>query len=93
MQHQVSKQTLSDEEKKEDFFGTSRTLQPCLWRIQDPISLAITKITLQNCEHQAFSHKERVGEVDMYMKLLTTLHNFQITTYNVIHSFLEENMR
>lgn len=89
----MSKQTLLDEEKKEDFFGTSRTLQPCLWRIQDPISLAITEITLQNCEHQAFSHKERVGEVDMYMKLQTTLHNFHRTTYNVTHSFLEENKR
>jgi hypothetical protein len=74
----VNEQTLSDEEKKKemDFLGTSRTLQPYLWRIQDPISLAVIEITLQNCEHQVLSHKERVGEVDMYMKLLITLHNF-----------------
>jgi hypothetical protein len=29
----------------------------------------------------------------MYMKLFTTLHNFQRTIYNAIHSFLEENRR
>jgi hypothetical protein len=29
---------------------------------------------LQNCEHQAFFHKEKVGEVDRYRKLLTALH-------------------
>jgi hypothetical protein len=94
MQHQVSKRTLPDEENKEmEFSGTSRTLQPCLWRVQDPISLAVTEVTLRIREQQALSLFVRVGEADMYRKLLTALHNFQRTICNVTHSFLEENRR